>query len=190
MLQIKDTLISTDVLDHYFCCDLSRCKGICCVKGDAGAPLTAEEVDLLPGIIHEIKPFLRKEGVKAIDEQGTHVIDDENETVTPLIDGKECAYVIFEEGIAACAIEKAFEAGTISFRKPVSCHLYPIRIRKYEKFTAVNYDRWDICEPARELGKSMKIPVFQFVKDALVRRFGKDWFRQLSIAANAFPENK
>ncbi|MBN1949875.1 MAG: DUF3109 family protein [Bacteroidales bacterium] len=182
MLQINDTLISFDVLEKHFCCDLEQCKGVCCVKGDAGAPLTAEEVELLPRIIEKVKPFMRPEGVRAVEEQATHVIDDEGETVTPLVNGEECAYVIFENGIAFCAIEKAFLEGKIKFQKPVSCHLYPVRIRKYEQFTAVNYDTWDICKPARLKGEELKLPVFEFVRDALIRKFGKDWYKHLSIA--------
>ena len=181
MLQINNTLISNDILEKHFCCDLEQCKGACCVKGDAGAPLTGDEVDLLPRIIEAIKPFLRPEGIKAIELQGTHVIDDENETVTPLINGAECAYVVFENGIAFCGIEKAFHAGKISFRKPVSCHLYPVRIRKYKQFVAVNYDLWDICAPARQKGEKIQLTVFEFVREALVRRFGKDWLKQLNV---------
>lgn len=189
MLQIKDTLISSEVIEKQFCCDLNKCKGACCVKGDAGAPLTAEEVELLPRIIDKIKPYLRPEGIAAIEEQGTHVVDDERETVTPLVNNEECAYVIFTKGIACCGIEKAFEDGAIKFQKPVSCHLYPIRLRKYEKFIAVNYDKWDICNPARELGKKLNLPVFRFVRTALIRQFGEDWYRHLTIADEEWRKN-
>jgi hypothetical protein len=182
MLQIKDTLISQDLIEQKFCCDLEKCKGACCVKGDAGAPLIKEEVDLLPKVINKIKPYLRKAGVESIEKLGTHVIDEENETVTPLVEGKECAYVIFEKGIAKCGIEQAFEAGEITFQKPVSCHLYPVRLRRYEQFIAVNYDKWDICEPARKLGERLKLSVHTFVRDALVRRFGKNWYMHLKVA--------
>ncbi len=182
MLQIKDTLISQDLIEKKFCCDLDKCKGACCVKGDAGAPLTQSEVDLLPEIIDKIKPFLRKNGIESIEKQGTHVIDEENETVTPLVSGKECAYVVFKNGIAKCGIEEAYDAGVILFRKPVSCHLYPVRLRRYEQFTAVNYDVWDICQPARELGEKLNLSVHSFVRDALIRRFGKNWFMHLKVA--------
>lgn len=182
MLQIKDTLISQDLIDKKFCCDLEKCKGACCVKGDAGAPLLPQEVELLRKIIGKIKPYLRKAGVYAIEKQGTHVIDEENETVTPLVKGKECAYVIFDKGIARCGIEKAFDNGAITFRKPLSCHLYPLRLKKYEQFIAVNYDKWEICEPARILGEKLDLSVYNFVKDALIRRFGKDWFMHLKVA--------
>lgn len=183
MIKIENTLISQDLVEKEFYCDLNKCHGACCVKGDAGAPLQAKEVDLLPKIIDKIKPYLSEHGISAIEEQGTHVIDDENETVTPLIGGKECAYVIFEHNIARCGIEKAFFDGRIKFRKPISCHLYPVRIKKYEQFIAVNYDHWEICESARKKGGEMKLPVYVFVEEALKERFGKEWYRLLTIAA-------
>ncbi len=179
MIQIGKTLISEDLIQKHFICDLEKCKGACCVKGDAGAPLTKDEVLLLPQLIGEIKPFLRKEGIEAIEQQGTHTIDEEKETVTPLIKGNECAYVVFEKGIARCGIEKAFNAEVISFRKPLSCHLYPVRIKKYEQFTAVNYNVWDICEPACLKGKKAQVTVHRFVREALIRRFGITWFQKL-----------
>lgn len=168
MFQIGDTIISNDVIEKKFCCDLDKCKGVCCVKGDSGAPLNLEEIGLLPRIIDKIKPFLRTEGIEAIEKLGTHVIDSENDTVTPLVNNEECAYAVFENGIAFCGIEKAFTAGVISFRKPLSCHLYPVRIRKYENFTAVNYNVWDICEPARIKGASVSVSVWEFSKDAMI----------------------
>jgi hypothetical protein len=182
MLQIKDTIISQDLIEKKFCCDLDRCKGACCVRGDAGAPLTQEEVEQLPVIINKIKPYLRLEGIEAITMLGTHVIDAENETVTPLVNGEECAYAVFEKGIARCGIEKAYTAGAIQFRKPVSCHLYPVRVKRFDKFLAVNYDKWDICEPARVKGNDLDLPVYKFVKEALFRRFGEDWYHHLSMA--------
>jgi hypothetical protein len=183
MIPIKDTLIGSDVLDSKFCCDLDSCKGACCIKGDSGAPLNDEEIKILPTILQKIKPYLRKEGIEAVELLGTHVIDEEKEAVTPLINGMECAYVIFDGEIAKCGIEKAFLAGKISFRKPVSCHLYPIRVRKYNEFIAVNYDIWDICNPARVYGEKLNLDVIEFVKDALIRRFGSDWYKKLKIAA-------
>ena len=183
MIKIRNTLISQDILEKNFCCDLSKCHGACCIKGDAGAPLQEEETKLLPKIIHKIKPYLSQKGIDSIEQQGTHVIDDENETVTPLIEGKECAYVIFENNIARCGIEKAYFDGAVKFRKPISCYLYPVRIKKYEQFIAVNYDQWDICKPAREKGEEIKLPVYVFVKDALRERFGKEWYKMLQAAS-------
>lgn len=182
MIKIDNTLISQDILEKKFCCDLDKCHGACCVKGDAGAPLLETETSLLAKIINKIKPYLSQQGIDSIEKHGTHVIDDENETVTPLIDGKECAYVIFENSIARCGIEKAYTDGAIKFRKPISCYLYPIRIKKYEQFIAVNYDQWNICEPARIKGEKIKLPVFVFVKDALRKRFGKEWYKMLQAA--------
>jgi hypothetical protein len=186
MLRIDDTLISLDLLDKKFCCHLDKCKGLCCVKGDSGAPLTDAEVKLLPEIIEKVKPYMRQEGIESIEKQGTSVIDSDHEYVTPLINGEECVYTIFEDGIAKCAIEKAWLEKVISFQKPVSCHLYPVRVKQYESFDAVNYDKWDICQAARALGDRKGIPVFQFVKDALVRRFGENWYNRLEIAAKEF----
>lgn len=170
-------------MDKKFTCDLSKCKGACCVQGDSGAPLEHEELEILETIFPIIKKYLRPEGIKAIEEQGPHVMDSDNDNVTPLIEGKECAYVIFEEGIAKCGIEKAYFDGAIKFQKPVSCHLYPVRVKRLNGFVAVNYDKWDICNPARILGEEIKMPVFQFVKDALVRKFGSDWYKHLNIAS-------
>jgi len=181
MIKIDNTLASLDLVEKNFCCHLEKCLGICCVKGDSGAPLNEDEIKVLPQIIEKIKPFLRKESIEAIEKQGTHIIDIDNESVTPLVNGAECAYAIFEKGIARCAIEKAFLEGAIKFRKPVSCHLYPVRVRKYESFLAVNYDKWEICDPARKYGDEVGIPVFEFVKDALIRRFSIEWFRKLQM---------
>ena len=160
MIQIDDTLISTDVLQKEFVCNLQKCKGICCVEGDSGAPLDEDELETLEKIFPKVKPFLRKEGIESIQKQGTYIIDEDGDWVTPLIDGKECAYVIFDEkGITKCGIEKAYEAGEIDYQKPISCHLYPVRIQKYNAFTAVNYHKWEICNDACALGKELGVTV-------------------------------
>ena len=183
MLEIGKTLVSLDVITSNFTCDLSACLGACCVTGDSGAPLEANEVKKLEEIYPALKPFLRDEAVKSIQEQGTSVIDIESDTVTPLIEGKECAYTLFEKGIARCAIEKAFMAGVIDFRKPVSCYLYPVRIKKYRLFDAVNYDRWTICQPATIRGDELQMPVYHFCRKALLQYYGEEWFRSLETAA-------
>ncbi len=189
MLSIQDTLISEDLLEKDFVCDLSKCKGACCVEGDAGAPLEDPEVKILAKIYEDVKPFLREEGIRSIEEQGTAVIDEsDGEPVTPLVKGKECAYVIFDEkGVTKCGIEKAWEAGATDFRKPVSCHLFPVRISKYEGYDAVNYQKIEVCAPACELGKSLEVPVYKFVKDALVRKYGPDWYEELDEVAKVWP---
>ena len=183
MIQIDDTLISTDVLQKEFVCNLQKCKGICCVEGDSGAPLDEDELETLEKIFPKVKPFLRKEGIESIQKQGTYIIDEDGDWVTPLIDGKECAYVIFDEkGITKCGIEKAYEAGEIDYQKPISCHLYPVRIQKYNAFTAVNYHKWEICNDACALGKELGVTVAEFLKVPLIRRFGEEWYEQLMAA--------
>lgn len=182
MLQIGNNIYSLDLFDEHFVCDLEKCQGACCVIGDAGAPLEQEETLILNDIFPVIKSFLRNESVEFIEKTGKYVTDSDNELVTPLLNGKECAYAVFENGIAKCGIEKAFNAGLTIFRKPVSCHLYPIRISKFTSFEAVNYHSWSICRPATELGKSLNVPIFQFCRDALVRKYGETEFEELQIA--------
>ncbi len=183
MIEIENTIISRDVVTVCFSCDLNVCRGACCVHGDSGAPLEAFEVTKLQRIFPLLKPHLRHEGILAIEEQGTAVQDVEKDMVTPLVEGKECAYAVFEKGMARCGIEMAFEKGVVDFRKPVSCQLYPIRIRKYRDFEAVNYDRWEICEPALLKGTRLSIPLFRFLERELISRFGREWYESLKAAA-------
>jgi hypothetical protein len=183
MLQIDDKLISLDLFEKHFCCDLPKCLGACCVHGQSGAPLENEEVVMLKGELAKIKPFLKPSGLKAIEEQGDWVRDLDGDMVTPLIEGAECAFAIEKGDITFCAIEKAWLAGKVKFRKPISCHLYPIRVKQYETFTAINYDQWSICQPARELGKNINLPVYQFLKDPIIRAFGEEFYQQLEEAA-------
>ena len=184
MLQIDKAILSLDILDKKFACDLKKCKGACCVFGDSGAPLEENEVELLEELFLKIKPFLREEGIAAIEKQGTSVVDSDGDKVTPLINNEECAYVVFEKGIAKCAIEKAFFSNEIAFRKPISCHLYPIRVTKYSEFEALNYHKWKICKPAIALGEKEDTPLYIYLKEPLTRKFGKEWYEQLRIAAN------
>ena len=183
MFEIDNKIISLDLIQQKFTCDLEKCRGYCCVYGESGAPLEEEEVRILKKIFPEIREILRPEGILAIEKLGTSVVDEDKDKVTPLIGKMECAYVIFENGIARCGIEKAFEAGIISFRKPVSCHLYPVRIKKYDKFEAINYDRWHVCDPACINGNDLNIPVYLFVKDALIRKYGEEFIRKLDRIA-------
>lgn len=186
MFQLGKTIVSEDLLEKEFVCNLSACKGACCIEGEAGAPLTEEETEILSKLYPKVKPFLRKEGITAIEQQGTHIVSPLGELETPLVDGKECAYVTFtEEGIASCGIEDAYNAGVIDFKKPISCHLYPVRVQDYSEFAAVNYHRWPICDSACSLGTELGVPVYQFVKDALIRKFGEPWYTELEkIAEN------
>lgn len=184
MFQLGKTIVSEDILEKEFVCNLGVCKGACCIEGEAGAPVSEVETRILQDSYEKIKPFLRPEGIAAIAAQGTHVVSPLNELETPLVNGKECAYVSFSEsGIAGCGIEDAYNAGEVDFRKPISCHLYPVRVQEYSEFSAVNYHRWPICNDACTLGKELKVPVYKFVKDALIRKFGAHWYAQLEKVA-------
>ncbi len=178
MIQIGKTIVSQVAFEHAFCCDLTKCKGACCVEGDAGAPLAESEVQILEEIQSAIQPFLRPEGIQSIMDQGVAIQEPNGEWVTPLVDGKECAYVVFDGGVAKCGIEQAAAAGAVEWPKPISCHLYPIRVTKYQEFDALNVHHWKVCEPACSLGNELKLPVFRFLKEALVRAYGADWMEE------------
>ena len=187
MFQLGKTLVSEAIIEEDFVCNLNACKGACCVEGEAGAPLEKEEGTILQQLLPKIKPFLREEGLRAIEEQGVFVTSDDGELETPLVEGKECAYVTFDEkGIAMCGIEMAYNHGEIAWKKPLSCHLYPIRTKDYSEFTAINYQKWPICNDACVLGKSLKVPVYHFVKEALKRKFGEDWYSELEDIAKDY----
>lgn len=186
MIQIEEKLISEEIFSEEFVCNLTRCKGACCVAGDVGAPLEKYETEILDKIFDKVKPYLRPEGVAALEEQGTWTIDpSDGDYVTPMVNGEECAYVIFDEkGITKCGIEKAYEDGAIEWHKPISCHLYPIRVTEYSSFTALNYHEWEICSPACELGKELKVPVYKFLKTPLIRKYGEEFYDTLCDAAD------
>ncbi len=185
MIAIDETIISDDVVQNEFVCNLNKCKGECCVAGDSGAPLEEEEVEILEEIFPKIKKYIPESGINAIEEQGVCVIDSDGDLVTPLVDGnKHCAYTYFDEkGVAMCGIEKAYNEGVINFKKPISCHLYPVRVTKYKTYTAVNYHRWEICKDACTLGKELGVPLYKFLKEPLIRKFGNDWYKQLETEA-------
>ena len=190
MLKIENAVLSFDIIEEAFICDLNKCKGACCIHGDSGAPLDLEETLILEEIYPLVKPYLRVEGAAAIEQQGYFVTDSDNDFVTPLINGAECAYVIFDEGVAKCAIEKAWADGLFDFQKPISCHLYPIRITRYETFDALNYHEWDICKAACVLGKREKVPIYVFLEQPLTRKYGVDWYKQLKLAASEYIKYK
>ena len=184
MILIEDKIISDDVVDKQFMCNLEACKGACCWEGDYGAPLEEAELAILEEIYPKVKPFLTEKGIAAIEQQGVYTYyKKEEEHGTPLVDNAACAYLNYENGIAKCGIEKAYEAGIIDFKKPISCHLYPVRITQHEDFEAVNYDKWDICSAACDLGKKQEMPVYEFVKVALIRKYGEDFYEALDAAA-------
>ncbi len=180
MIVIGDVLMSDEIYLEQFACDLGKCKGACCVEGDAGAPLSQGEKETLNSIFEKVKPYMLEKGVLEIEKNGPWAVDMQGEPVTPLIDGGACAYVHFDhEGVSKCAIETAFFSGDINFQKPISCHLYPIRVTSHEYYDALNYHKWPICTSARKKGSKQKVRMFRFVKDALVRRYGSQWYEEL-----------
>lgn len=187
MLQIGDALVSLDVVERFFLCDLSRCLGSCCIEGDAGAPITEEEYATLKRILPTIWNDLLPQAQKVIDESGVGYLDDEGDLVTSIVDGKNCVFTCYEKGgMCSCAIEKAYREGRIDFYKPISCHLYPLRLTKYPKFTSVNYHRWKICKAAEVLGRQKGVRLYQFLKEPLIRRFGKAWYEELCTACDLY----
>lgn len=189
MVEIENTLVSDDLFEKRFVCDLSACKGACCVEGDSGAPLEWEEIQILEQILDDVKPYMSEKGIERVNDVGVFTIDIDGEYVTPLVDNAECAFVVFDEkGIAKCAIEKAYRAGKVDFPKPISCHLYPIRLTELKDFTALNYHHWPICDPARVCGAKLDVKVYRFLKEPIVRKFGKEYFEQLEEADKLFEE--
>ncbi len=184
MIEIGDKVVSLDIVSKKFYCDVQKCKGACCVIGASGAPLEDDEADILKSEYNAIKPYLRPEGIHAIEAQGTSVMDADREMVTPLVAGRECAYAVFENGIARCGIENAFEDGATVFRKPVSCHIYPVRVKRYRQFMAVNYDQWTVCDPARKRGEEKGKAVFEFVREGMIRKFGADFYEKLGLLSD------
>jgi len=183
MLIIENKIIDEAVLTEKFVCDLSKCKGACCIEGESGAPLEIEELSELENIFEEIKPFLTKEGIQAIEKQGHFVLDKvDRRYKTPLIKKGPCAYIQYENGIAQCGIENAWKAGATAFRKPISCHLYPIRIQREASFESLEYETWEICSPACSLGEALKVPVYQFLKEPIIRKYGESFYAALEYA--------
>jgi len=184
MIQINDTIISLAIFESSFQCDLQLCKGACCVEGDSGAPLTDEEAMEIELYYPVFEKHLCKEHKAEIEKNGTSLVDNDGELVTPLYNTRACVYTfIDQEGVTKCAIEKAFFDGEIPFRKPVSCHLFPIRITEYDDFDAVNYQEIPICQPGRNCGKSNDLPLYKFLKEPLIRKYGEQWYQELEIAA-------
>lgn len=193
MIAVGNTLVSRDVIEKQFVCDLAKCKGACCIAGVSGAPLLESELKELDKIYPKVKPYLTERGKEAIEKQGKYLVDNDGEYVTPLINEvEECAYTIYDaNNVAKCGIEQAWHDGKITYRKPISCHLYPIRITYYKDYDAINYERWDVCKAACKLGEQLQVPVYKFVKDALIVKYGQAWYNELeAIAANLEEANK
>lgn len=192
MIDIDNKIVHRDVFLEHFCCDICKCKGICCVEGDSGAPLEELEVEKIQEVLPKIYNRLTEEGRNVIDNKGISMIDIEGDLTTTIC-GKSgaCVFTQYDdEGIAYCLIEKAWNEGLTDFRKPISCHLYPIRVKKYKEFDAVNYNIWDICKDAVCLGKKENIKIYEFLKDALIRKYGEEWYTDACVAAKYFEEEK
>lgn len=197
MIAINHTLISEDIFDKKFVCDLNACKGECCIAGDSGAPLNKKETKILEKILPIVKPYMNEKGISAVEKNGPYVLDNDGEYGTTLVeDGGECAFVFFDNNnIAKCAIEQAYLEGKLNtvagdWKKPISCHLYPIRITEYKEYDAVNYHSWHICKPACECGTQLNVPVFKFLKEPLIRKYGEDWYKELETVFLAYNKKK
>lgn len=184
LVEIQDKIVSTQIFERQFVCDLTACKGACCIEGNGGAPVTKEEVDIMQANLDKIRPYMRPEGIAAIEAHGVVYEDEDFEPATTLINGKECAFVYFDQtNTAKCAIEKAHREGQIDFIKPISCHLYPIRTKQFNEYTALNYEKWDICEPACACGEKLDVPVYKFLKEPLIRAFGPEFYKELEVVS-------
>ncbi|MGL6178616.1 MAG: DUF3109 family protein [Tannerellaceae bacterium] len=191
MVQIDDTIISLDVFDAKFICDLDKCKGECCVEGESGAPLEDDEVAKLEAVLSIVWDDLSEEAKAVIKAQGVAYEDFDGDMVTSIVNGKDCVFTCYDaSGMCKCAIEKAYREGKVDFYKPISCHLYPIRLEKYQEFTAVNYHRWSVCKAAEILGQKEGLPVYKFLKEPLIRKFGNEWYEQLEICADELKNMK
>ena len=187
MFQIGDAIVASDIIEENFLCDLSACMGECCIEGDAGAPLEEDEVKIIEDLLSEVWDDLSPAAQAVIKEHGVAYRDHDGDMVTSIVNGKDCVFTYYDEkGICKCTIEKAYREGRTNFYKPISCHLYPIRLQKYKDFTAVNYHRWSICKAAVLLGKKEGLKVYEFLKEPLIRRFGEDWYNELVLVAEEY----
>ena len=190
MIEVGGHLVSEELIKENFICHLEKCKGACCIEGDAGAPLLESEIQILADIYPDVKPYMTAKGIETIETYGTSVKDLDDDLTTPCVEGnKECAYVIWENGITKCAIEKAHEDGKVNWKKPISCHLYPIRLTSYPKFDMLHYDRWSICSSACSFGDQHQLKVYQFLKEPLIRKYGEAWYQELEENAKAFNQS-
>jgi len=191
LIEVKDKIVSTQIFDKKFVCDLNACKGACCIEGNSGAPLTLDEIDLLEENIEKIMPFMRTEGIEQVEENGVFYMDEDNEAVTTLVNGGECAFVYFDENnITKCGIEQAYNSGKIDFNKPISCHLYPIREKQFNDFRALTYDIWPICAPACACGDKLDVPIYRFLKGPIIRAYGEDFFEALEEVDKGLKDSK
>lgn len=186
MIQVGDVVVSIDCFTERFCCDLEACKGACCIEGEAGAPVTEEEVRELEAVVDTVWPDLSASAQSVIDRQGVAYTDSDGDLVTSIVDGKDCVFTCYKDGCCLCATEKAFREKRTAWCKPISCDLYPIRERRLSNgLTALNYHQWEICRPAVRKGRELDLPVYRFLREPLVRRFGADWYAELEEVAAA-----
>lgn len=184
MIQIKDTLVSLDLVDRYFKCDLTKCLGQCCIDGDAGAPITPEEDEAIRRHLPEILPLLTPRAREVIAEEGCSYTDPDGDLVTQIVEGRDCVFTTYAAGgICLCALEKAYREGKLPQLKPISCHLYPVRLKKYGDLTAVNCHKWNVCRPAEKAGRDSGTRAYQFLKEPLIRHFGQEWYDELELTA-------
>lgn len=187
MLQIQNTLVSLDLFERFFCCDLQSCLGQCCIEGDAGAPVTEEECERLREVLPEVWDDLSPAARRVIEEQGVAYVDEEGDLVTSIVDGRNCVFTCYASGgMCLCAIEKAYREGRVGWMKPSSCHLYPVRLTEYKDFTAVNLHRWKICKCAEVLGRREGIRAYQFLRGPLTARFGEAWYEELASTCEEY----
>ncbi len=187
MLQIQDTLVSLDLVERFFHCDYAACKGACCLEGDAGAPLAPGEADKIAAVLPLIKDRLLPGALQEVEENGVSYIDEEGDEVTALVNGSNCAFATLDaNGNWLCAIEEAYHKGLTDFQKPVSCHLYPVRLKHYDSFTAVNLHRWKICRAAEVLGRAKGVRAYQFLEGPLRRHFGDEWYDELTLTCGEY----
>lgn len=191
LIDLGDKLITTDLLEKHFVCDLSACKGACCVEGDAGAPLKASEIDILESIIDDVTPYITEEGRAIIHQKGVFYLDTDGEPVTQLKADGACVFVSYDDdGTLKCGIEQAYRYEKVSFQKPLSCALFPVRVKEYPSFTALNYEEIKICEPACACGEKLEVPLFRFLKAPLIRAFGEEFFQTLTDVDKEFRKTK
>lgn len=186
ILQVGDVLISSDLLTEHFCCDLEKCKGICCVEGDAGAPVTLDEIGEIESCLDIVWPEMSASAQAVVDKQGVAYTDREGDLVTSIVGGKDCVFTCHEDGCCLCTLENAYRAGKTSFCKPISCSLYPIREKRFNGgLVGLNYNRWEVCRDAVKKGRELQLPLYQFLREPLTRRFGQAWYDELCEVAEA-----
>ncbi len=186
MIEIGDTLISTAIFSEQFVCDIANCHGDCCIEGDGGAPVKDEEIPQIEAALPAAMPYMSDAGIAVVKEQGVVYKDADGDNLTSLVSSKECVFAYKKDGAWQCALETAFNAGKSDFRKPISCYLYPVRVKKHRKFTAVEYHEWGICKCACENGAKLKVPVYKFLREPLIAAFGKAWYSELCKIAQAY----